>query len=691
MSIVILLDLLKDVTKKGSITESDRSFLIKKAESLELNIDIINKYIESNNILITGSDDINKKDILHKINSNTYQLFEQFQNNQNFPAIVRSFEERMLDTKDSILIKYYIDSLVALDEKKKAISQFELLSNNLTESERIEFYPDLGDICYELNDFSKALDYYLEIKNLKNTEEKLNATVRSILLKEQFNLISKCRKHKNYREIGISVLKEFESNSQYNAFIQLFESGFENEDELLLPYLWSLYLENHSKKAYKKCKEYSSRIRQNDRFFYIYGCICEDINEWEEALSNYRKAKEFGRDTDKQIDSLLNNVINNKDWKYISLFKDLKNYNEIIENAFISFKSSKDYSALINLFEIAYKSTSDIRKIICYIEALLTKNIELANNKFVYYQNILNIKNDAKWLAVGGKTFDANKNYKKAFELFTVAEEISPGNYGNIIERLYYELHPDKHFTALIKSNDFEKAVEIFDSKIDKSKCDFIQLYEYLDALKYLKFEKEVIIKKGLYFVSINPDGYFLYSKIASIMESLGQYEKAKSYLIKAEKNGLDVAKEIKRINKIIEDKIEEDRVREMERRENEKLREEERVKEMERIEQEKLKEETNKEYHFSSSVSKGGNAIFPEHIYITKSEISWEKKTGLFSKESKTISIAKITQIDIDTALIGSTITIYGKGVGKIVAENFSKSEAKEIKSILNRLSKSL
>ena len=44
------------------------------------------------------------------------------------------------------------------------------------------------------------------------------------------------------------------------------------------------------------------------------------------------------------------------------------------------------------------------------------------------------------------------------------------------------------------------------------------------------------------------------------------------------------------------------------------------------------------------------------------------------------------ITQIDIETSLIGAKIKIRSKGFGFIQGENFTKSDVKEIKSLIEK-----
>jgi hypothetical protein len=91
--------------------------------------------------------------------------------------------------------------------------------------------------------------------------------------------------------------------------------------------------------------------------------------------------------------------------------------------------------------------------------------------------------------------------------------------------------------------------------------------------------------------------------------------------------------------------------------------------------------------HEFKSSITRGGDALFPEHIYVDDNEVTWKKKTGVFSKDTKTISIKNVTQIDIETSLIGAKIKILTKGHGFIQGENFTKSDVKEIKNLIEKV----
>jgi hypothetical protein len=96
-------------------------------------------------------------------------------------------------------------------------------------------------------------------------------------------------------------------------------------------------------------------------------------------------------------------------------------------------------------------------------------------------------------------------------------------------------------------------------------------------------------------------------------------------------------------------------------------------------------------EHSFQSSVSRGGEVLFPEHIYVNDFEVTWEKKSGVFSKDTKTIPIAEVTQIDIKTTLLSASIVIRSKGYGQIKGEHFAKSDASRIKKLIETVKSQL
>jgi hypothetical protein len=96
-------------------------------------------------------------------------------------------------------------------------------------------------------------------------------------------------------------------------------------------------------------------------------------------------------------------------------------------------------------------------------------------------------------------------------------------------------------------------------------------------------------------------------------------------------------------------------------------------------------------EHSFQSSVSRGGEVLFPEHIYVNDFEVTWEKKSGVFSKDTKTIPIAEVTQIDVKTTLLSASIIIRSKGYGQIKGEHIAKSDASRIKKLIETVKSQL
>lgn len=90
----------------------------------------------------------------------------------------------------------------------------------------------------------------------------------------------------------------------------------------------------------------------------------------------------------------------------------------------------------------------------------------------------------------------------------------------------------------------------------------------------------------------------------------------------------------------------------------------------------------------FKSALTRGGNAITPEKLVITDSIVQWSQNNGMRSlflaKKSITIPRAAIVGVEIDGKLIGSNILIWTYSGQQIVAQNFTTSDAKTIKQIL-------
>ena len=252
-------------------------------------------------------------------------------------------------------------------------------------------------------------------------------------------------------------------------------------------------------------------------------------------------------------------------------------------------------------------------------------------------------------------------------------------------------------FTKYYGSEDYQLAITIFEKKLKVSYNSRLG-YNYVSAL----FQNggtenkayEVIIK----VINENATNKRWFDLAGSISKWLGDTEEdigllneAISFYVKSDnKEGItEVNERIAEINQY--QRFESQQQQANNRREDEKRaisdaeEERERIYENERRDKEEEGNVKVGSYSFKSSITRGGDAIFPEHIYVDDKEVSWEKKTGIFSKDSKTIPMKNITQIDLETSLIGAKIKIRSNGFGFIVGENFTKSDVKQIKSLID------
>ena len=93
-------------------------------------------------------------------------------------------------------------------------------------------------------------------------------------------------------------------------------------------------------------------------------------------------------------------------------------------------------------------------------------------------------------------------------------------------------------------------------------------------------------------------------------------------------------------------------------------------------------------EQRFKTALSRSGNLLTPDVIIVTDDFVRWEKRNSfLIGKDSKTIPIDKIATIDIHNTGFGTDVNIISNGEGEIIAKNFTISDAKELKSLIERL----
>lgn len=86
----------------------------------------------------------------------------------------------------------------------------------------------------------------------------------------------------------------------------------------------------------------------------------------------------------------------------------------------------------------------------------------------------------------------------------------------------------------------------------------------------------------------------------------------------------------------------------------------------------------------FTASRIADGQGMFPCKIIVGANKIT-VRIPGLFHNKDKEIPFNKISEVSVDTPLVGySTITFYTTGVGVVHAHGFKKAQVKEIKELI-------
>lgn len=91
--------------------------------------------------------------------------------------------------------------------------------------------------------------------------------------------------------------------------------------------------------------------------------------------------------------------------------------------------------------------------------------------------------------------------------------------------------------------------------------------------------------------------------------------------------------------------------------------------------------------YKFKSAITRLGPVLTPHIIEICGDYLTYKKRNKyLINVDTVTIHISKIASVRLDTSLLGTDITIETIGSGTIQAENFTLSDAKKIKKLIER-----
>lgn len=90
-------------------------------------------------------------------------------------------------------------------------------------------------------------------------------------------------------------------------------------------------------------------------------------------------------------------------------------------------------------------------------------------------------------------------------------------------------------------------------------------------------------------------------------------------------------------------------------------------------------------EFEFKSAITRGGSVLTPNIIIVSEHEVTFKKRNKyLINFDSISIPISKISSVELNTSLLGTDITIKSYGAGEITGEKFTKSDAKEIRRLI-------
>lgn len=94
---------------------------------------------------------------------------------------------------------------------------------------------------------------------------------------------------------------------------------------------------------------------------------------------------------------------------------------------------------------------------------------------------------------------------------------------------------------------------------------------------------------------------------------------------------------------------------------------------------------EENETFTFKSAITRGGEILTPDIIIIDNDSVTYKKRNKyLINVDSITVPISKISSVELDTSLWGTNIIIKTFGAGEIIGNKFTKSDAKQIRKLL-------
>ena len=89
----------------------------------------------------------------------------------------------------------------------------------------------------------------------------------------------------------------------------------------------------------------------------------------------------------------------------------------------------------------------------------------------------------------------------------------------------------------------------------------------------------------------------------------------------------------------------------------------------------------------FTAAITRGASIINPDTIEVTDKLVVYKKRrVYLIGYDKISIPLSKVSSIEVDTGIIGTNITIRSFGEGIITGHNFTISDAREIKNLIEQ-----
>lgn len=728
MSISKLMSWIEEASKSGQISKEEVSFLEEKAHSFGLSPTLVRESLHAKKIIITDNKESKSSlQALATLNAEVRQNFHVWFDNKDFKRIILYFEKNLPDTYDTVLIRLYIHSLLSSFEPQKALQVLEISS-----TKKLNDDPELrklsAEVWFQNERFRLAFPIFME--DSINMSWYLDQIILKTLTANNFDQLRHYRSWKNYYPLLRNHLLNQFKEQKFVAVAELFELDFKDDATLAEIYLESLYnINGRLHDAYDYGIKCLNCLDTSPSLLLLLGKICKSLHRWKESFAFLSQALQHIPKVNLEIEGLFDELIQLEEWAELKKMSSYPGLTDYLDHTFLMAMVRDDHAKILGIFNTFYHTNPSEVQVKLALNSLFSTSPSKGKSFFEKYEFVLP-KVDPNTFYLAGRAYELSLDFKTSLDMFQKAENLEPDTYQEDIIRVTYALYPDKQFIALYEQREFEKASQLFELKL-KSTGEIKLIQMYIQSLYKKKETKEKALEMGLLYAKSHIEGHTLFEFVAKMQMDFEQYEEAKATLLLAQKYGYEVMEPLLKVQLILNQKEEEkkkqkaielEKMKEEERLQNEeRLRKrlaweaEEEIKERQRISEErerKYKEEQLKQeslasdqenskidkliedfgkHTFKSSVSRGGDAIFPEYIYLDAHEVTWEKKSGLFSKDTKSIPMQHITQIDIETALVGSKIKILGKGFGAIVGENFTKSDVKEIKQLIERAQQAL